>query len=158
MKVYFFHGKESGPHGSKYHSLTTLGEVHSPDFQGMDIWERLEKAEAVTEGEEDLIVVGSSMGGLLASMLYSRHPERFRALVLMAPALHLPEAREVIDKMPEPENIAVFHGRDDEVVPLAPVMEFCARFDIPVEVVEDGHRLQHCHEFMLGAVSAFLKA
>ena len=157
MKIYFFHGKESGPHGSKYQSLATLGEIHSPDFQGMDIWERLEKAVAVTEGEEDLIVVGSSMGGLLAAMLYARHPERFRALVLMAPALHLPEMDDVIDQMPPAEKVVVFHGRQDDVVPLDPVVEFCARFGVPVEVVEDGHRLQRCHELMLRAVADFMK-
>ncbi|AWV88496.1 HD domain-containing protein [Bradymonas sediminis] len=69
--VYFFHGLESGPHGSKYQRLSESFHVFSPDFQGMDIWARFEKIERETRGLRQLILVGSSYGGLLASLLYS---------------------------------------------------------------------------------------
>ena len=155
MTLYFFHGKESTPQGSKYHSLTSLGPVKSPDFQNMDIHERLEKAERVTADEEEMVVVGSSMGGLLASLLYDRHPERFAALVLLAPALNW-EVADKITEMPPPECVAVIHGRRDQIVPLEDVQQFCAKFDIDVEVVDDAHRLADSHDRILEVVRGFL--
>ncbi len=67
-EVYFFHGLESGPVGRKSARLDEHFEVESPDFRDMDIWERLEKAEKLTEDADDLVVVGSSYGGLLAAV------------------------------------------------------------------------------------------
>ena len=126
--IYFFHGLESGPHGTKYNRLSEAFEVTSPDFQDMDIWERLEKAERETEGMTDLVVVGSSFGGLLAALLYSRHPDRFRGYVLMAPALY----------------------RDA-------VKEKCAEHGVEVTEVDDDHRLHGSLERMVEAVRQVLE-
>ncbi len=150
VEIYFFHGLESGPHGRKYHRLSEDFSVTSPDFQGMDIWERLEKAEALTEGMTDLVVVGSSFGGLLAALLYARHPERFRGYVLMAPALHHPDVPGEVDKMPE--RAVVIHAPADEVVPFEPVREFCESHGVEVRAVEDDHRLGESLEEMVEAV------
>ena len=150
-KVWFFHGLESGPHGAKYQRLAEEFEVESPDFQGMDIWERLEKAERLTRGEEELVVVGSSFGGLLAALLYERYPERFRGYVLMAPALHREEVEEEIGRMPE--RAVVIHGVGDEVVPFEPVRAFCeARGVEEFWAVEDDHRLGASLEEMVKGV------
>lgn len=65
-QLYFFHGLESGPHGQKYHLLKNeFPELESPDFQGMDLEQRLVKAEELTRGQHGLVLVGSSFGGLL---------------------------------------------------------------------------------------------
>lgn len=156
MTLMFFHGLESGPHGSKYQSLTTLGPVDSPDFQGMDLQERLDKAEAHTRPMHDIVLVGSSFGGLLAARLYSLHPDRFKALVLLAPALHFREETDQIERLPSPERIVVIHGTRDDVVPLEPVQAFCNGFDIDVTVVDDEHRLAASHDLMLQAAQRFL--
>ena len=156
MNLYFFHGKESGPHGSKYHSITTLGDVISPDFQDMDIEERLEKASDITADQKDMIVVGSSMGGLLAALLYDRHPERFAALILLAPALNWKEARRIKQMLP-PDKVRVLHGTRDEIVPLEAVQQFCERFDLPLEVVDDEHRLKNSHAKILEMVGGFIE-
>lgn len=38
MRVLFLHGKESGPHGSKYVALKDAGhQVTSPDLTGLDL-------------------------------------------------------------------------------------------------------------------------
>lgn len=149
IPIYFFHGLESAPHGTKYQRLNEHFEVTSPDFQGMDIWERLDKAERITEQMRDLVVVGSSYGGLLAALLYSRHPERFRSYVLMAPALYL-EAAKHIERMPD--DAAVIHGLRDEVVPIDAVREMCARFGVDITEVDDGHRLHGSLDLMVEAV------
>lgn len=156
MNLYFFHGKESGPHGSKYHSLTTLGDVISPDFQGMNIEERLEKAIEITADQKDLVVVGSSMGGLLAALLYDRHPERFAALILLAPALY-GELAQGIERMPPADQFRVLHGGHDEIVPVEAVQNFCDRFDLPLTIVDDKHRLKNSHSEMLEMVRTFIE-
>lgn len=151
--IYFLHGLESGPHGSKYQNLRKSNRVFSPSFQGMDIWERLEKIACETQSMRNLILVGSSYGGLLASLLYSRHPERVRGLVLMAPALYQ-EAAEQVERMPS--DAVVIHARQDEVVPIGPVREKCARHGIKIIEVDDNHRLQESHHLMLEGVRKFL--
>ncbi len=152
-EVYFFHGLESGPVGTKSTRLDEHFEVVSPDFRDMDIWERLEKAEELTEDADDLVVVGSSYGGLLAALLYSRHPQRFRGYVLMAPALYL-EAADEIERMPP--DAVVIHGVHDEVVPIDTVRDVCARFGVEIEEVDDNHRLHASLDRMVQAVREVL--
>lgn len=151
--IYFFHGLESAPIGTKSLRLKESFEVATPDFQGMDIWERLEKAERETEGMSDLVVVGSSFGGLLAALLYSRHPERFRGYVLMAPALYR-EAADEVERMPE--NAVVIHGIHDDVVPIDAVRQKCAEHGVEVTEVDDDHRLHGSLELMVEAVEKVL--
>ncbi len=103
----------------------------------------------------DLVVVGSSFGGLLAALLYSRHPERFKGYVLLAPALYR-EAAEEVERMPK--NAVVIHGVDDEVVPIEAVREKCAEHGIQITEVDDGHRLHDSLEVMVDAVRQVMGA
>lgn len=150
--ILFFHGKESGPFGGKYRALSEEWVVDSPDFQDMDIWERLEFIEDYTFGMENLVVVGSSYGGLLATMLFARHPERFRGYVLAAPALYEAheDAMEVIDKVPDLAR--VIHGTHDDIVPIESVRSFCERFGVDMVEVEDGHRLKGHRDLLVETV------
>lgn len=152
--IFFFHGLESGPIGTKYLRLSEDFEVTSPDFRDMDIWERLEKAERETQGMSDLVVVGSSYGGLLAALLYSKHPERFRGYVLMAPALYR-DAADRVERMPE--NAVVIHGIHDDVVPIDAVREKCAELGVVVTEVDDNHRLHAALDLMVEAVRKVLE-
>lgn len=150
--IFFFHGKESGPYGSKYRTLTKEFSVTSPDFQGMDIWERLAKAEFLTEGMEGAFLVGSSYGGLLAALLYDRHPERFSGYVLLAPAFYS-EHEDVFSTITRvPASAHVIHGTEDEVVPLEEVEAFCKKAGLPLTVVKDKHRLKGSHTLILNCV------
>jgi predicted esterase len=153
-KLYFFHGLESGPIGTKSLRLEEEFEVEAPDFEGMmEIEDRLEKAERLTEGERDLVIVGSSFGGLLAALLYTRHPERISNYVLMAPALSRDTAGDV-DKMPE--GAVVIHGRHDDIVPMTVVREFCEEYDVNFIEVDDGHRLHSALDLMVESVREML--
>lgn len=136
--VLFFHGKESGPFGTKYKWMQKQYEVDAPDFQGMDLQERLKVAEDYTKNMKDVFLVGSSYGGLLAALLYSKHPDRFSGYLLLAPALHLPES-ESVGRVPK--YCAVIHSPTDEVVPISPVSKFCTTKGLPLILVEDTHAL-----------------
>ena len=151
-EIFFFHGLESEPHGSKYQHLVAAGyTVISPDFRDLKLPEqRLARAEAETAGRSDLIVVGSSMGGLVAALLYNAHPERFKTYLLLAPALHWAEA-EAIDKVPATGKI--IHGRNDELIAPETIEAFAHKFQLALEVVEDNHRLGDSHQQMLAALA-----
>jgi len=154
-RLFFFHGLESGPHGSKYKALCTLPEVEviAPDFRGMNTAdERLACALKATEGQRDLLIVGSSFGGLVAGLLADAHPERVAAMVLCAPAFHRPEATRI----QRTTQAVVIHGTRDDIVPLSASQAFCARFTVPLVEVPDDHRLAVSSEVMLDAVRSLL--
>lgn len=142
--ILFFHGKESGPFGTKYTALSKeFPQLKSPDFQGLDLEERIEKAEEYTREMENILVVGSSMGGLVASLLYKRCPDRFFSLVLCAPAFHWEEAKEISTV---PWGTTIVHGEKDSVVPYETSWKFASQFcpkTVRLVTTKDGHRLHN---------------
>ncbi len=86
------------------------------DFSG-SFPQRMKALESLLTGKTDLILIGSSYGGLMAAVYACLHEERVQKLVLLAPALHLAVYRPYLTKklyMP----ISIFHGFRDDVVPL----------------------------------------
>jgi len=149
MKILFLHGLESGPHGSKYQALKEMfGEVLSPDCSGVkDETERLKIIqEKISRETGPFLVVGSSMGGLMALLLQKHHPKQVAGLVLCAPAIHRPAATE-LDLKNLPPTI-VIHGTQDDVVPI----EVSQPFGDRLRKVEDNHRLSNSMEEILRAV------
>jgi alpha/beta superfamily hydrolase len=144
--VLFFHGLESGPFGSKYKSLNSQISVVSPDFQGMGLEERVQVAGSWVSLEKDLILVGSSYGGLVASLVYQNHPEHIFGIIMMAPALHLPESA-LIKKLPQ--ACVILHGREDDVVPVEASRRLSERLAVNLIEVSDNHRMVNSHGEML---------
>ena len=152
----FLHGLESGPHGSKYNALRSLPDIQlvSPDFRGLQtVQERFERVLAVTEGMRDVVVVGSSFGGLMAALLADACPERVAGYVLCAPAFHRAEAAGI---QRVPEHVHVIHGSGDTVVPIEASRDFCRRFGGTLEEVDDDHRLGRSVDSILAAVRTML--
>lgn len=150
--ILFLHGQESGPFGSKYQSLAAAypGRVLSPDFSGQELPERLETAKAfIAQQSAPLILVGSSLGGLLAVMLAEALPGRFAGLLLLAPALHLPEGQIF---PPLPKHTVVLGGLQDTVIPAEPLTTWCAARQVPLVWVDDDHRLINSHGKILALV------
>jgi predicted peptidase len=149
MKILFLHGLESGPHGSKYQALNEIfGAVLAPDCTGVkDESERMKIIQNdISREDEQFLVVGSSMGGLMALLLQKENPERVAGLVLCAPAIHR-SAAENLDLNHLPPTI-VIHGTRDEVVPLEASRPFGKRL---IEV-DDDHRLSNSMPEILRAV------
>lgn len=149
--IMFLHGKESGPFGTKYKWMQEVYEVDSPDFQGMEIEDRLSKAEKLTRGMVGVFLVGSSYGGLLAALLYSKYPDRFSGYLLLAPALHLEAAKDITRI---PDKSSVIHGTFDEVVPHDTVSSFCKTKGVAFISVEDAHPLHNSKEVILNTLSS----
>ncbi|MFO7576736.1 MAG: YqiA/YcfP family alpha/beta fold hydrolase [Pelovirga sp.] len=149
MKLLFLHGLESGPRGSKCQALEQVfGEVLAPDCSGIaDEQQRLAVIRRQISGATlPFLVVGSSMGGLLALLLHQALPQAVAGLVLCAPALHRDAANTLdLDSLPPTR---VIHGRADRVVPLAVSYPFGDR----LLVVDDDHRLGNSLPVILQAV------
>ena len=138
----FIHGLESTGRGTKgVFFRERFADMIIDDFFG-PFPKRMEKLESLLDGKNDLILVGSSYGGLMAAAYACLHEERVKKLILLAPALHLEEYNPYINKklhMP----IVIFHGLRDDVVPLAAVRETAERLFVnhTFNIVDDDHPL-----------------
>lgn len=94
LQLIYLHGFASSPEGTKAswfrYRLLGLG-LHlqvpelAPDFRRMTITSQLAVVEPLLD-RGPTILLGSSLGGYLASLLAERHPEQVAGLVLLAPA------------------------------------------------------------------------
>jgi pimeloyl-ACP methyl ester carboxylesterase len=140
----FIHGLESSSQGTKgVFFRARYPDMIIEDFFGL-FPQRMEKLEGLLAGKKDLILVGSSYGGLMAAVYACLHEERAQKLVLLAPALHLDTCKPYMSKrLHIPINI--FHGLRDEVVPLAAVQTLAKQIFVnhTFTILEDDHSLHN---------------
>jgi len=143
--VYFAHGKESGPLGTKITYLAEIARKHScqvesPDYSStMDADQRVKMLLALKpKAKRHLILVGSSMGGYVSTVASS--VLKPSGLFLMAPAFYIPGYKEQSPK-PDARNIAIVHGTNDTVVPLDNSVRFAREHHVALHIMESDHRL-----------------
>ena len=158
VPVFFCHGLESGPVGRKSMAIKDAGfELVNPDFRGMVLADRLERAEPALAEVEDPVVVGSSYGGLVALISVHRALARgqsIRGLLLLAPALHLGEAPVTEDLLvPADVPTIVIHGVEDDVVPIGTSREFATRGKVELIETDDDHRLAGSLDVIIDAIT-----
>jgi len=148
MRILFSHGKESGPWGSKIRRLadaaTSLGfEVESLDYTGIDNPDaRVQVLEnRMTAEAEPVVLVGSSMGGYVSTVVAMNRP--IAGLFLLAPALYMP-GYAVQDYAPLPCPITIIHGWQDAVIPWTHSIRFAERHQANLHLLNGDHRLNDC--------------
>ncbi len=111
----FIHGLESTAQGTK-------GQFFHQNFPQMiienytgDFAARMLKLSDLLDGKNNLIIVGSSYGGLMAVQYAMKNEIRVKKLILLAPALNLPEFSPKPDKMLQ-LPVIVYHGINDNIV------------------------------------------
>ena len=147
MKVWFSHGKESGPWGSKIKRLAAIAEeygyqVDSIDYTGMaDPDLRVERLLSRLQGSSDgtNILVGSSMGGYVS--LVASEQVAVKGLFLLAPALYLPgyKTEKFSSDYPFTE---IVHGWSDDVIPPENSIRFAQQDNCSLHLIDGDHRLQ----------------
>lgn len=143
--VLFSHGQESGPWGTKIRAMAervrAMGcTADSVDYRGIaDPAERVRKLLSVaTDVDDTLILVGSSMGGHVATA--AANPLGAAGLFVLAPAYYMPGFEGLT---PEPPDIpiCIVHGWRDDIVPVDHSISFARNCLAELHVVDGDHRL-----------------
>lgn len=209
--VLYLHGFASGPSSIKAlyfsqrlreHGVHTLvPDLNLPGFETLTLSSQLrviEQTLAHLEPGRDLVIVGSSMGGLLGT-LYARKSSSIRALVLLAPGFGLPRRWHAIlgsegvrrwqvtgytevfhyalnrparlgydfivdaqkyqtDNLTVAVPTLVFHGKNDETVPVEESIRFSENNPglVELNILDDGHELIEPLPLMWQLTHAFL--
>lgn len=111
----FIHGLESGNQGTK---SVFFREIYPgiiiPHFEG-GLSERMRKLAEVLADVSEIRVVGSSFGGLMATLFAMGNSSRVSKLVLLAPALNLlAEVSHHRETIQIPTSI--YHGLNDHLI------------------------------------------
>ncbi|NTV32851.1 MAG: alpha/beta hydrolase [Deltaproteobacteria bacterium] len=143
----FIHGLESNNQGTKavYFRKNFPGML-TPNFPG-SLDERMAKLRALLSEKSDILLVGSSFGGLMASIFAVENEPRVKRLVLLAPAINLMEFTPYRErKLQRPVHL--YHGRQDEVIPLEDVQSVARQVfpDLSFHTVDDDHYLHKTFE------------
>jgi len=140
----FVHGQESSSQGTKGLFFRGLfPEMIIPDFVG-DVSTRMSKLNKILldKKEKGITMIGSSLGGLMAALYAFQNQDRMRKLILLAPALNLPELNPYLsEKLTIP--VYVFHGKEDELIPPKLIRTIAEKVytNLTFNLVDDDHRL-----------------
>jgi pimeloyl-ACP methyl ester carboxylesterase len=137
----FIHGLDSSSRGTKGSFFRErYPGMLMEDYQG-SLEERMAKLEKELSGKRDLILVGSSYGGLMAAIFACRNESRVRRLILLAPALVHADFSDC--RRPLQIPVILYHGRFDDVVPPGPARQIATRLfaNLDHHIVEDDHNL-----------------
>ena len=141
-RLIFIHGLMGSSEGVKAGLLREkFPNILIPNFTG-SLEERMESLHQVLGDIDGWIIIGSSFGGLMAAMYACENPQQVKKLILLAPALIWPDFAE---SPPEPISVPVevFHGTEDELIPLEQLRELAEKvfIDLKFNEVEDDHGL-----------------
>ena len=143
--VYFSHGQESGPWGSKIKSMAatvqSLGcRAESVDYRGIaDPTDRVDKLLGECANvEEPLVLVGSSIGGHVATAAAAQLGAA--GLFVLAPAYYMPGYESLTPPAPD-MPIAIVHGWNDDVVPVENSIRFAKDCNASLHILDADHRL-----------------
>ncbi|MBW2504194.1 MAG: alpha/beta hydrolase [Deltaproteobacteria bacterium] len=143
--VIFAHGRDSGPWGPKIRVLARIAEhcglrvISCDDRDTLDPETRiLRLIKSASEETGQILLVGSSMGGYVATVASSQVGAA--GLFLMAPAFGMPGYKL---KMPntEVENIEIVLVWDDQIVPEESVFSFARTHRATLHILPASHRL-----------------
>ena len=107
----------------------------------------MEQLEDILGKKTGWTIIGSSLGGSMATLFAVRHPAQVRKLVLLAPALVLLDHTEQITQsitIP----CTIIHGTKDDIVSLEETRTLAEKIFTHLEyiVAEDDHRLHKAAE------------
>ena len=158
--VIYNHGKDSIPWGEKALAFAEVAKCQNFEFISLDYRpcndpdERLKQLLAMDWSTyQSIVLVGSSMGGYVITVA-SEHIKP-KGLFMIAPAFYLPGYQRTVFK-PTADYIEIFHGWQDEVVPVENVLRFCQQYDAHLHLLNADHRLLSILPIMLEAFEHFL--
>lgn len=159
------HGLNSSPNATKVSALAqraeALGWSHErPDYSDIDagadirdIPRRLARlVERARTATKPLVLLGSSMGGYISAL--ASLEVQVAGLFLLAPPVSLPGYPTALDAARVPTR--VIHGWHDELIPAQDVVTWCQPRAVPLQLLNDGHRLENHVEVIVDEFERFL--
>lgn len=141
MKI-FIHGLESSNQGTKsVYFRKHFPDMVIPHFTG-ELSDRMDSLKQILKEESDIILIGSSFGGLMAVLFAMENESRVDRLILLAPAInHLAASGFRTKKLSVP--VCIFHGIKDDVIPLKEVEDNAEKYfsNLIFNRVNDDHFL-----------------
>ena len=140
----FIHGLESTSQGTKAQYFRKLfPEMIIDDYAG-NFQIRMQKLKSILGGLDNLILVGSSFGGLMAAQFALDNETRVKKLILLAPALIL-EGFENAVKQKLQIPVILYHGTKDDVVNPDAVKKIAEKTfgRLEYHLVDDDHPLSN---------------
>ena len=160
MKVYFSHGKESGPWGFKIKRLAGIATRQGCDVESIDYTDlmdpdlRVERLLSVLAKEAgDFVLVGSSMGGYVS--LVASQTVVPNAVFLMAPALYIPTYKQQ-QYLSLAAHIEIVHGWSDDVIPPEHSIRYARDADCTLHLISGDHALNESIEVVENLFEHFL--
>jgi predicted esterase len=160
MKILFAHGKESGPWGSKIIRLANLAEQHGFSTDSIDYSDltdpdlRVERLLNTLKNEtQDVILVGSSMGGYVSLVAAEQAP--VQGVFLLAPALYMSGyAKQTYSAH---ANIEIVHGWADDIIPPEHSIRYAKQHHCSLHLIAGDHRLNSSLEVVASLFESFLQ-
>ena len=143
----FIHGLESSSQGTKsVFFKERYPNMIVEDFRG-SLEERMKKLNRILLDKKDLVLVGSSFGGLMAAIYTCNNEDKVKKLILLAPAINLEEFKPYLNNRID-IPVIIYHGRNDDVVPVASVQIIARKVftNITYNIVDDDHPLKETFE------------
>ena len=141
-QLVFIHGLESTAQGTKGQFFRQFfPKMIIEDYTG-DFATRMHKLDGLLSGKNDLILVGSSYGGLMATQYAIDNENKVKKMILLAPALNLPEFKPPMHaKLQMP--VIIYHGTDDDIVDPYTVKIIALKYfsNLKHHLVDDDHPL-----------------
>jgi len=140
----FIHGLESTSQGNKaQYFRKTFPDMIIEDYTG-DFQTRMQKLTRELESKNNLILVGSSYGGLMAARYAADHKDSVKKLILIAPALTIEGFEEAVST-PLEMPVVIYHGTRDDIVSPDDVKRIADKVFTHLEhhLVDDEHPLNN---------------
>lgn len=141
ITTYFLHGLESSGKGTKGQFFKKhFPEIHRPDFTG-SLEKRLRQLDHYCKNLNTLQFIGSSYGGLMATIFAINFPEKTKKLILLAPALNFEDFIPPEHPIEVPTLLII--GDNDTVTPIDPVLSLARKTfsNLRARITEDDHML-----------------
>lgn len=143
LNTIFLHGLDSSGYGTKGRYFSErFPDMLRPDFDG-SLVERMARLKTIVSDRDNLVLVGSSFGGLMGACLTIEQPDKVRRLIMLAPALNFQEYNPPENKVAT-ESLLVI-GKKDTVTPPSIVIPAAEKTfsNLEVQVVDDDHLLHN---------------
>ncbi len=152
MKIFFSHGKESGPWGSKIKTLASIADASGCTVDSIDYTDladpdlRVDRLVSILQSEkEEYLLVGSSMGGYVS--LVAAEQVNPQGIFLLAPALYIQGYKRQTYSV-ENQHIEIVHGWSDDVIPPEHSIRFAQHANCTLHLIDGDHRLNSAIDYV----------